>query len=187
NVDALAVNNIFTLNETSLLSVRYGYNTFDDNVATVSAGFDPTQLGFVPGYVSQIAFKKFPAIGTGGAYGSPSQGALGSAAPNQRRWYSHNFLTGVSKLWGRHSLKAGFDFRKLSLEFYNIGQASGSFTFTRGFTQGPNPNAATTAGGNELASMLLGAVSSANTQLVTPLSVFVNYFGGYAQDDFRLS
>jgi hypothetical protein len=187
NVDALAVNNIFTLNETTLLSVRYGYNTFDDNVDTVSAGFDPTQLGFSPSYVSQIAFKKFPAIGTGGAYGSPSQGALGSAAPNQRRWYSHNFLTGVSKLWGRHSLKTGFDFRKLSLEFYNIGQASGSFTFTRAFTQGPNPNTATTAGGNELASMILGAVSSGSTQLVTPLSVFVNYFGGYAQDDFRLS
>ncbi len=187
NVDALAVNNIFTVSDTTLLSVRYGYNTFDDNVDTVSAGFDPTQLGFSPNFVNQIAFKKFPAISTGGAYGSPSQGALGSAAPNQRRWYSHNFLTGVSKLWGRHSLKAGFDYRKLSLEFYNIGQASGSFTFTRGFTQGPNPNAATTAGGNELASMLLGAVSSGNTQLVTPLSVFVNYFGGYVQDDFRLS
>lgn len=187
NVDALAANNIFTLNDTSVLSVRYGYNTFDDNVNTISAGFDPTQLGFVPGYVSQIAFKKFPAIGTGGAYGSPSQGALGSAAPNQRRWYSHNFLTSLSKLMGRHNLKTGFDYRKLSLEFYNIGQASGSFTFTRGFTQGPNPNAATTAGGNELASMLLGAVSSGTTQLVTPLSVYVNYFGGYVQDDFRLS
>jgi len=187
NVDALAVNNIFTLDDKTLLSVRYGYNTFDDNVDTVSAGFDPAQLGFSPNYVSQIAFKKFPSIGTGGAYGSPSQGALGSAAPNQRRWYSHNFLTGVSKLWGRHSLKAGFDYRKLSLEFYNIGQSSGSFTFTRGFTQGPNPNAATTAGGNELASMLLGAAASGSAQLVTPLSVYVNYFGGYAQDDFRLS
>jgi trimeric autotransporter adhesin len=88
---------------------------------------------------------------------------------------------------GRHNLKAGFDYRKLSLEFNNIGQASGSFTFTRGFTQGPNPNAATTAGGNELASLLLGAVASGNSQLVTPLSVYVNYFGGYAQDDFRLS
>ncbi|MEP7341892.1 MAG: TonB-dependent receptor [Acidobacteriota bacterium] len=187
NVDALAVNNIFTLNDTTILSVRYGYNTFDDNVDTVSAGFDPAQLGFAPGFVNQIAFKKFPSIGTGGAYGSPSQGALGSAAPNQRRWYSHNFLTSVSKLLGRHNLKAGFDFRKLSLEFYNIGQASGAFTFTRGFTQGPNPNAATTAGGNELASLLLGAAASGSTQLVTPLSVYVNYFGGYVQDDFRLS
>ena len=187
NVDALAVNNIFTLNDTTILSVRYGYNTFDDNVDTISAGFDPAQLGFVSSFVNQIAFKKFPSISTGGAYGSPSQGALGSAAPNQRRWYSHNFLTGISKLLGRHSLKAGFDYRKLSLEFYNIGQASGAFTFTRAFTQGPNPNTATTVGGNELASLLLGTVASGNTQLVTPLSVYVNYFGGYVQDDFRFS
>lgn len=187
NVDALAVNNLFTINETTLLSVRYGYNTFDDNVDTISAGFDPAQLGFAQSFTRDIAFKKFPAISTGGAYGSPSQGALGSAAPNERRWYSHNFLTGVSKLLGRHSLKAGFDYRKLSLEFSNIGQASGSFTFTRGFTQGPNPNVATTIGGNELASMLLGAAASGNSQIVTPLSVYVNYFGAYAQDDFRLS
>jgi hypothetical protein len=186
NVDALAVNNIFTLNQTTLLSVRYGYNTFDDNVDTISAGFDPASLGFAPGFTRDIAFNKFPAISTSGAYG-PSQGALGSAAPNERRWYSHNFLTGVSKLMGRHNLKAGFDYRKLSLEFNNIGQASGSFTFTRAFTQGPNPNAATTPGGNELASLLLGAVASGSSQLVTPLSVYVNYFGGYAQDDFRLS
>jgi hypothetical protein len=186
NVDALAVNNIFTINQTTILSVRYGYNTFDDNVDTVSAGFDPATLGFAPSFTRDIAFNKFPAISTSGAYG-PSQGALGSAAPNERRWYSHNFLTGVSKLLGRHSLKAGFDYRKLSLEFNNIGQASGNFTFTRGFTQGPNPNAATTAGGNELSSLLLGAVASGSSQLVTPLSVYVNYFGGYAQDDFRLS
>jgi hypothetical protein len=182
NVDALAVNNVFTLNETTLLSVRYGYNTFDDNVDTISAGFDPASLGFAQSFVRDIAFNKFPAISTNGAYG-PSQGALGSAAPNRRRWYSHNFLTGISKLLGRHSLKAGFDYRKLSLDFYNIGQASGSFTFTRSFTQAPN----VATGGNELASLLLGAVDSGSSQLVTPLSVYVNYFGGYAQDDFRLS
>jgi hypothetical protein len=182
NVDALAVNNVFTLNETTLLSVRYGYNTFDDNVDTISAGFEPASLGFAQSFVRDIAFNKFPAISTNGAYG-PSQGALGSAAPNRRRWYSHNFLTGISKLLGRHSLKAGFDYRKLSLDFYNIGQASGSFTFTRSFTQAPN----VATGGNELASLLLGAVDSGSSQLVTPLSVYVNYFGGYAQDDFRLS
>jgi trimeric autotransporter adhesin len=182
NVDALALNNIFTLNQTTLLSVRYGYNTFDDNVDTISAGFDPASLGFAPSFTRDIAFNKFPAISTSGAYG-PSQGALGSAAPNERRWYSHNFLTGISKLMGRHSFKAGFDYRKLSVEFNNIGQASGSFTFSRGFTSIPN----TTVAGDEMASMLLGAVASGNSQLVNPLSVYVNYYGGYAQDDFRLS
>lgn len=186
-VHALAVNNIFTLRQATLLSVRYGFNTFDDNTATSSAGFDPAALGFASSFTRDIAFKKFPAIGTGGAYGSPSQGALGSAAPNQRRWYSQNLLISASRLLGRHSVKGGFDFRRLSLDFYNIGQASGSFTFTRAFTQGPNPNTATTAGGNELASMLLGAVASGTAQLATPLSVFVNYYAGYVQDDFRLS
>jgi trimeric autotransporter adhesin len=191
NVDAVAINNIFTLNDTTILSVRYGYNTFDDNVDTVSAGFAPATLGFAPSFTSDIAFNKFPSIMMGGAYGSPSQGALGSAAPNERRWYSHNFLTGISKLMGRHNLKAGFDYRQLSLDFNNIGQASGTFVFNRSFTQGPDPN--TPGAGNELASMLLGAVAATgnpnggSAQLVTPLSVYVNYFGGYLQDDLRVS
>jgi trimeric autotransporter adhesin len=184
NVDAVAINNIFTLNESTILSVRYGYNTFADNVDTVSAGFDPASLGFASSFTSDIPFNKFPSISLGGAYGSPSQGALGSAAPNERRWYSHNFLTGISKLMGRHNLKSGFDYRQLSLDFNNIGQASGAFTFNRGFTQS-DPNTGT--GGNELASLLLGAVASGNSQLVTPLSFYVNYFGAYVQDDFRYS
>jgi trimeric autotransporter adhesin len=184
NVDAVAINNIFTLNDSTILSLRYGYNTFDDNVDTISAGFDPASLGFAPSFTNDIAFNKFPAINLGGAYGSPSQGALGSAPPNERRWYSHNFLTGISKLTGRHNLKAGFDYRQLSLDFYNIGQASGSFTFNRAFTQ-LDPN--TGGGGNELASMLLGAANASSVQLATPLSVYVNYFGGYLQDDFRVS
>ncbi|MBO0719659.1 MAG: TonB-dependent receptor [Blastocatellia bacterium] len=185
NVNAIALNNIITLNDSTILSVRYGYNTFDDNVDTISAGFDPASLGFAPSFTNDIAFKKFPSIMMGGAYGSPSEGALGSAAPNERRWYSHNFLTGISKLMGRHNLKSGFDYRQLSLDFNNIGQASGAFTFTRAFTQGPDPN--TASGGNELASLLLGAVASGNSQIVTPLSFYVNYFGGYVQDDFRYS
>jgi trimeric autotransporter adhesin len=185
NVNAIAINNIITLNDSTILSLRYGYNTFGDNVDTISAGFDPATLSFASSFTDDIAFKKFPSIMMGGAYGSPSQGALGSAAPNERRWYSHNFLTGISKLMGRHNLKTGFDYRQLSLDFNNIGQASGAFTFNRAFTQGPDPN--TASGGNELASLLLGAVASGNSQLVTPLSFYVNYFGAYVQDDFRYS
>ncbi|MGH9841784.1 MAG: hypothetical protein ACREEM_23770, partial [Blastocatellia bacterium] len=187
-VHAVTVNNNFTLNDTTVLFARYGYNTFDDIVETSSAGFDIAQLGFNPAFAQAVSFKKYPRVLiAGNTYGTAFRGALGSRDPSPRTWFGHNLYLGGSKLIGRHSLKAGFDYRKLAVEFFNIGHATGEYTFNRGFTQGPDPNVTTVAGGNEIANLLLGAVASGNVPISTPISVFVNYFGGYVQDDFRVS
>jgi len=57
NVHALAWNNIVTLGPATLLSLRYGYNTFDDNVATSSADFDVASLGFDKSFTNDIVFR----------------------------------------------------------------------------------------------------------------------------------
>src|SRR5262249_25026453 len=54
---------------------------------------------------------------------------------------------------------------------------------------GPNSNATS---GNGFASMLLGypSANTSNTSqfsISTPLNVYTNYFGGYAQDDWRVN
>ncbi|HEX9000088.1 MAG TPA: carboxypeptidase-like regulatory domain-containing protein, partial [Blastocatellia bacterium] len=85
-VHALALNNIFTLSPTTLLSVRYGYNTFDNNSAAGSAGFDVASLGFDKSFLNDIVFKKFPRIEiAGNAYGPSTQSALGGEGPADRR------------------------------------------------------------------------------------------------------
>ncbi|MDQ3009656.1 MAG: carboxypeptidase-like regulatory domain-containing protein, partial [Acidobacteriota bacterium] len=92
NVHALAFNNIISLSPTTVLSLRYGYNRFADNTTTISAGFDPAQLGFANSFLKDINFKKFPRVNVvGNAYG-PSNAAFGSAAPSDQVYYSHNFL-----------------------------------------------------------------------------------------------
>ncbi|MEJ7711735.1 MAG: hypothetical protein WKF84_18180 [Pyrinomonadaceae bacterium] len=106
-VHALALNNIFTLSPTTVLSLRYGYNSFTDSPTTSSAGFLPASLGFADSFTNDIAFNKFPRVNLSGAYGSTSQAALGSAAPSERIYYSHNVLGSVSKLMGSHSVKVG--------------------------------------------------------------------------------
>ncbi len=178
-VHALALNNIFTLSSTTLLSVRYGYNTFGDNTTAVSEGFDVASLGFDKSFVNDIVFKKFPRIDiAGNAYGPSTQPALGGEGPADRRYYSQNLQASISKSIGRHSLKFGGDYRRLATEFQQYGQASGAF----------NIDAAGT--GNAIANLLLGRLNfTANNtaQISTPLANFVNYWGGYVQDDFRIS
>ncbi|HEY9433495.1 MAG TPA: TonB-dependent receptor, partial [Blastocatellia bacterium] len=179
NVHALAWNNIVTLGPTTLLSLRYGYNTFDDNVATSSAGFDVASLDFDESFTNDIVFQKFPSVTiAGNAYGPTTQVALGSAAPSERRYYSHNLQASVSRLIGRHSLKFGGDYRRLSTDFTQIGQASGDFYFDASVT------------GNAIANILLGRLNftqNNTAQIARPLSAYVNYWAGYAQDDFRVT
>jgi hypothetical protein len=179
NVHALAWNNIITLGPTTLLSLRYGYNSFKDSPTTSSAGFDVASLGFAPSFTNDIAFKKFPSVNiAGSAYGPTTQRALGSDAPSERRYYSHNVAASVSKLIGRHSLKFGGDYRRLASDFTQTGQASGDFNFDASVT------------GNAIANMLLGRLNftTGNTaQIANLLETYVNYWGGYAQDDFRIT
>lgn len=179
NVHALAWNNLITLSPTTLLSLRYGYNTFNDSPITVSDGFDVASLGFDQSFTKDIIWKKFPRISiAGAAYGSSSQAALGSGAPSQRRYYSHNGMASLSKLMGRHSLKFGADYRRLNADFISYGQASGQFFIN---------NAGT---GDAIANLILGRLDFTNNstaQIAKPLAAFVNYYAGYAHDDFRIS
>lgn len=178
NVHALAFNNIISLSPTTVLSLRYGYNTFGDNTTTQSAGFDPAQLGFASSFVKDINFKKFPRINVvGNAYGA-SAAAFGSTAPSDQVYYSHNLLGSVSKLIGKHSLKVGADYRRLATDFTEYGQASGTFNFNTNET------------GNAIANMLLGRMdfTRQNTaQIAKPLAVYLDYGAFYVQDDYRLT
>jgi trimeric autotransporter adhesin len=179
NVHALAWNNIVTLGPATLLSLRYGYNTFDDNVATSSAGFDVASLGFDESFTNDIVFQKFPSVTiAGNTYGPTTQIALGSFAPSERRYYSHNLQASLSRLIGRHSLMFGGDYRRLATDFTQIGQASGDFYFDASGT------------GNAIANILLGRLNftqNNTAQIARPLSNYVNYWAGYAQDDIRIT
>ncbi len=178
NVHALAFNNIMSVSPTTVVSLRYGYNTFGDNTTTISSGFDPSTLGFSNTFTKDINFNKFPRVFVvGNAYG-PSNAAFGSAPPSDRVYYSHNLLGSVSKLIGKHSLKFGADYRRLATDFTEYGQASGTFYINNNDT------------GNAIANMLLGRLdfTRQNTaQIATPIAAYLDYGAVYLQDDFRLT
>ena len=61
-VDATQVNNIFTPNPTTVISVRYGFNRFPNFTIYESSGFDPAKLGFPSSFVQQLQYLQFPSI-----------------------------------------------------------------------------------------------------------------------------
>ena len=170
-VDATAINNVITLSPTTVLSVRYGFNRFPNYGYKASQGFNLASLGFPAATVSQIPNPTFPIVNFNTAY---------SLGTNNNFFYVHsskNFSTSVAKYVGKHSLKAGFDYRRISAVGNDLDGNNGQFQFTFNgqFT------------GNEFADLLTGYPYSGDGYLARKLNDFANYYGAFVQDDFRIS
>jgi trimeric autotransporter adhesin len=90
----------------------------------------------------------------------------------------------VSKFAGRHSIKGGYDYRRLHTDGLDFGNSSGAFTFNNQFTRS-GTGAGT--GGADIASMLLGAPAAATGFIPTKLFQFVDYNALFIQDDIRVN
>ena len=187
--NVLSVDLSSTLSPSLLSSLRAGWTRhrrLDISGAEDLGGFDPGILGFPSAFVSAIP-PRFPpirindyngaAIGQGGGQDGPSDD-----------FYVQETLT---KLLGRHQLKAGGEFRygKSIVENPLAGTNFANFQFSRNFTSlRPNVGNLTVAdGGNAFASFLLGYMAS-NSVTRSPIFDYRSAYSGlFVQDDWRLT
>ena len=181
-VDATQINNLITLNPTTILTVRYGFNRFPNYTYEASQGFNLSSLGFSSSFVGQIppALSQFPYVSMTNLY------SLG--ADDNNSFYvlaSNNFGANVAKFVGRHSLKMGFDYRRIKAAGNDANDADGSYSFNGIFSKSIPTSAG--SGGADLADLLLGYPASGSIFTSTKLTDIANYYGLYVQDDFRMT
>jgi hypothetical protein len=181
HVDATQANMTLTPTPTTVVFLRYGFNRFPNKTYQLaSEGIDMSKWGFPKSYLSQLPYDAFPAITMQGDVSS-----FGAGGFSQSTLYSHSFSATASKFMGRHSVKAGFDYRQIN----DAGQATvtpGAFTFSQSFTSASATS--TVAGtGASLASLLLGYPISGSVTTSLPVENHVTYYGFFIHDDFRLS
>jgi len=187
-VHVLALNNTWLPSSNTVLTLRYGWTQFRDD-DTLSIDFDPATLGFNPAFSSAIQTKKFPNVNMTDYYN------LGAIDPSDRNLYSWSANGTLSRLVGRHTIKMGGDFRTIGIDTQSFSGGAGTFEFDRRYTSAnPNSNGVNgaTPSGNALASLLLGYPSGdpgnlSRILVSAPANYYVRYFGGYIQDDFRVS
>ncbi len=181
-VDAFEQNNVVTLNPTTILTVGYGQNRFPNNTLDLTSNYNVgTQLGFQGPFSSQLQKAAFPEL----TFSQLPQ--LGTNNSGPAVFYSRQIVAGVAKSLGRQSLKAGYVFRSISVDFTNVSTSNGVFAFSNTFTS-INPTAKTTAlgqTGTDLADLLLGFPTSGSVTATTRLALNVHYQAGYLQDDYR--
>jgi outer membrane receptor protein involved in Fe transport len=93
----------------------------------------------------------------------------------------------MTKLTGRHSMKSGFDFRIPRFHLNRNLNSTGTFSFNRAMTQGPDPLRATAIGGFGAASLLLGAGAGGNVTHTDVFTLNRQYYGLYFQENWKLT
>jgi hypothetical protein len=179
-IDATQANATATLDPTSVLSLRWGFNRFfTTSFPTASAGFDLSTLGLPESLAAVTPDPAFPAVTMG------TLASYGGGTTTRDVFYSRAVNSTISKLLGRHSLKAGFDFRALH-DFGTPAVGPTALGFTDVFTRA-TPQTSTAGTGADLATLLLGYPTGGSMSVVTKFNDFVRYYGGFVQDDYRIT
>ena len=179
-VDATQLNNTFTPSSTWVVTFRYGFNRFPNIGTQKSQGYNLLSLGFNPGFVKDVPSPTFPNLTMQTAYN------LGTNNNFNYVHHSKNLGAAASKYFGRHSIKFGYDFRRLHDDGIDFGNSAGAFTFDNRFSRA-NSNSTTSASGSDIADLLLGAPAAATGFVPTKLYEYVDYNALYVHDDFRVS
>ena len=98
----------------------------------------------------------------------------------------------VTQIFGNHTLKYGYDFRRLRERFSTAGYASGRFLIDGTYTMQASNSGSTQRdrAGRDLAAFLLGVPVASSTSLIdnpTEYDTSEIYQGFFIHDDFRIS
>ncbi|BCS34335.1 hypothetical protein TBR22_A35650 [Luteitalea sp. TBR-22] len=181
--DAVTADHVWTMNPTTVLNLRGSWSRFQEpNLRQNQGLFDPTTLGFSSSTASLFGgVKYFPRIEPG-AYS-----AIGDSYAGGTTSQIFTFQPTVTKFFGNHSVRLGYDYRQYKEHNDPTYHAAGIYQFNPGFTNGGTglPSAPI---GQDLAAMLLGLPQSGSRIEISPGRDNTSpYHGVFFQDDWKVN
>jgi hypothetical protein len=159
--------------------VRYGYNRFKDFGGNYPTA-DAAALGFPSSLVNAMTFNTSPQVSITG-YGGTN--VFGNSGPSRTTHVTQTANASVSQLKGSHTMKFGGEYRRIGADVMAFSSSAGTYSFTQSFTAATP----TASGGDAFASFLLGYPATGSIVYATPAQYLIDYYAGYAEDDFRVS
>ncbi len=172
----------WTINPTTLLSLRYGFARSILDRGSWFKGFKPSSLGLPASTETGADLLLFPEFGVEEMTMPGLLHHWNFRSANQ----SHTFVGTLSKVYGSHSLKIGTEMRKNLINHMQQPWQL-TFSFNRAMTQGPDPRAVSANGGFGFASFLLGTGASGREVHSIRPALESRSFGYYLQDDWKVN
>jgi hypothetical protein len=167
----------------TVIDFRFGFTRYFDANIMYGEGFDIASLGFPQSFARSIAFATFPRFEMSGDVDN-----LGAGRTTSRVFINqYNPLVNFHTTLGRHALKYGFRYQVAQQNNFGPNRAGGFFRLDRILTRGPDPNRATTTGGHDIASFLLGTPSRGYTDISASRTMLNTYYSFYLQNDWKVT
>lgn len=162
---------------------RFGYTRSIIKLTPLSVGFDITKLGLPQYLKNSSADAIFPyfTIADLTAVG-PQRASHDVDAESTPELQTH-----FTWLKNSHAIKTGYDMLFCQFNTFRPDYPSGTFDYSRAYTQGPDPATATATAGYGLATMLLGAPTSGQFTVGPSLALLQTSYNWYLQDDWKVS
>ena len=176
---------VFRSNLIGEFRLSHTRNRFTTTPSTL--GFDFSTLGIGaadPGLKEQSAVLLFPRVEISGGLAPLGMNRAGLIDDDESATELQGHVTWVK---GAHSLKAGLSVSQMGFDVFRPEYPSGQYTYGAGFTQGPNPSAASGTAGYGVATFLLGAPSGGQISGDPTFDAGQTYWGTYVQDDWKVT
>jgi hypothetical protein len=177
----VGLDHVWTVSSNKVLDLRFNVNRYGQPNYDKGSGFDPTQLGFSPSFVSQLVKPSFPRItGIAGDFGTSQAGT----------YYYNNYYTwsaNLTHIHGNHTLKYGAEFWVLQDADGGIGNQP-DYDFNN--SNWTRQNALVSGGtgvGSSMAAFLLGLPNGGNEPINANGYYSQHFVAGYFQDDWRVT
>ena len=181
--DGITADHVYTISNQSLLNIRGGWQQFrEPNVRQHEGVFDPAALGFGPATLSQF----------GGAQYFPhfdfdTLTDIGDNLAGNTTHSIYSLQSTLTRMLGKHSVKAGYDVR-LYREFgANPGRQAGDYLIRNNASFTRAQDNSTSQNWQDVSSFLVGLPTSGSIEVNGTRLNRTWYHGVYVQDDWRLS
>lgn len=175
------INGTYVLSPARLFNYRFGLTRkIQNSRPPYEDQIKLADLGFPANVAANAQMQLFPAMSFSG------YSAIGTAPPRRVSNDIFAWVADYTEIHGRHTLKVGADIRLYNQNPFNASAgAAGTYSFTNGFTQGPDPLRASIGSGNSIASFLTG-YGTGSMQYTPAFAIRNAYYGLYVSDDIRL-
>ena len=181
----IALDDVIVLGPNLIMHLRYGFTEQDFPEHRVSRGIDLTTVGFSTNLTNLIdpARATLPHVSAG----TFSPFSVWESGDGANTALTHDINGDLSTQRGIHSLRGGVGFRlyRAFANRYNY-ETSPELSFGTTYTNGPTNTSGASPIGQDLASMLMGVVSSGSMQHQATSALQNPFISGFIQDDVKL-